>query len=176
MTSPLACLCRGLLATLVLACLAGEILAQAAPGGTTPAANDGAADGTVTPVDQPVDPRAADSAGFAGGGAVGSGPAGDVVKGGDSGGQDLPPNNGDDETDDDFGDADDGDDSAGDDTSDGGGAPPAAGIVMVMQVTLTDGTGVVVRTIHLSIERRGGRTVIVGATSVTQPRSSRLIR
>jgi len=175
MNSPLNRLFRGLLATLALTCLTGQGWSQAAPGGITASPDQASA----SDVDAPSDSRDPVATSL-GGGAMSSGPAGDVVKGGDSGGQDLPPDLGggggsggdDDDTDDDDTGVDDvGDSGAGDARSSGGRDPVrAAGVMMILRVTVASPDGVVIRTVRLALGPHGARstTIISSARHLAQ--------
>lgn len=169
MNSPLNRLFRGLIATLALTCLTSQGWSQTASGGFTVSPDDASTSGS----EEPSDSRDPVATGL-GGGAMSSGPAGDVVKGGDSGGQDLPPDlgggsggSGDDDDDDDD---DTGDDGAGDDGAATRDPVRSAGMVMVIRVTVASPDGVVVRTLHLAVGPHGSRsaTIISTARHVSQ--------
>ncbi|MFT7461813.1 MAG: hypothetical protein ACI9EF_000147 [Pseudohongiellaceae bacterium] len=152
------------MATLLLASISTVTWAQSTPNTDNPSLTDaGVSNGSV-----PDDSRDPKETGIDDGDAMSSGLAGDVVKGGDSGGQDLPPDLGDDGGDDDGT-----EENAGSEGEEGGERSHGDGseghrahtVDIVMEVILTSSDGLVVRMVRLHFKRHHGRAVLVGATS-----------
>ncbi|GEM_PF-2964023 len=161
MNTPLNRLFSGLVAALALTCLTSQGYSQTASGTGTVVADDASSSASEAPSDSR-DPLATGL----GGGAMSSGPAGDVVKGGDSGGQDLPP---------DLGGGGNGGSGGDDDDTDGDGAEdddsptrdPAgsARMVMVIRVSVASPDGVVVRIVRLAVGPHGARSATALSTA-----------